>query len=96
MALYAAGVIIEALYRYLIVGETAREIGIRFGRSPDHPEWRSLQRWRAQLLVSPTLWGWLGPRLGIGLARKAGTKGGKRAILADYIDMRVTESLQFV
>src|SRR5262249_39128877 len=29
-------------------------------------EWRSLRRWRAQLLVSPTLWGWLRSRLGIG------------------------------
>ena len=28
-------------------------------------DWRSLRRWRAQLLVSPTLWGWLGPGLGI-------------------------------
>jgi hypothetical protein len=72
---YAAGVIIEALYRYLVVGETAREIGIHFGRSPDYQEWRSLQRCRAQLLVSPTLWGWLGPRLSIGSAAKSGDEG---------------------
>jgi hypothetical protein len=72
---YAAAVIIEALYRYLILKETAREIGIRFGRNPDHQEWRSLQRWRAQLLVSPTLWGWLGPRLGIGSAAKSRDDG---------------------
>ena len=72
---YAAAVIIEALYRYLIVGETAREIGMRFGRSPDHQEWRSLERWRAQLLVSPTLWGWLGLRLGIGSAAKSRDEG---------------------
>jgi hypothetical protein len=72
---YAAAVIIEALYRYLVVDETAREIGIRFGRSADHQEWRSLQRWRAQLLVSPTLWGWLGPRLGIGSAAKSRAEG---------------------
>lgn len=72
---YAAAVIIEALYRYLIRGETARQIGTRFGRSPDHQEWRSLQRWRAQLLVSPTLWGWLGRRLGIGTAAKSQEEG---------------------
>ena len=72
---YAAAVIIDALYRYLIVEETAREIGIGFGRSPDHQEWRSLQRWRAQLLVSPTLWGWLGPRLGISSAAKTWDQG---------------------
>lgn len=62
---YAATVIIEALYRHLILQETARAIGLRFGRHADVPQWRSLRRWRAQLLVSPTLWGWLGPRLGI-------------------------------
>ena len=62
---YAAAVIIEALYRHLILGETARAIGVRFGRLGDVSEWQSLRRWRAQLLVSPTLWGWLGSRLGI-------------------------------
>jgi hypothetical protein len=61
---YAATVIVEALYRHLILKETARAIGARFARG-DTQEWRSLRRWRAQLLVSPTLWGWLGPRLGI-------------------------------
>ena len=63
---YAAAVIVEALYRHLILGETARAIGVRFGRLGDGSEWRSLRRWRAQLLVSPTLWGWLRSRLGIG------------------------------
>lgn len=62
---YAATVIVEALYRHLILQETARVIGARFGRHGDRNEWRSLRRWRAQLLVSPTLWGWLGARLGI-------------------------------
>jgi hypothetical protein len=62
---YAATVIIEALYRHLILGETARAIGVRFGRRGDASQWRSLRRWRKQLLVSPTLWGWLGSRLGI-------------------------------
>jgi len=62
---YAATVILEALYRHLILGETAGAIGIRFGRGGEASEWRSLRRWRAQLLVSPTLWGWLGSRLGI-------------------------------
>ena len=63
---YAAAVILEALYRHLILGETARAIGVRFGRLGNVNEWRSLRRWRAQLLVSPTLWGWLRSRLGIG------------------------------
>lgn len=60
---YAATVIIEALYRHLILREPAQAISFRFGRSSR--EWRSLRRWRAELLSSPTLWGWLGLRLGI-------------------------------
>ena len=62
---YAATVILEALYRHCILRETACSIGTRFGRPSDVTEWRSLRRWRAQLLTSPTLWGWLGSRLGI-------------------------------
>ena len=62
---YAATVIMEALYRHLILRQTACAIGIRFGRSREASGWRSLRRWRKQLLVSPTLWGWLGSRLGI-------------------------------
>ncbi len=62
---YAATVIVEALYRHCVVGESARRIGFRFGRTADASTWRSLRRWRSQLLVSMTLWGWLGPRLGV-------------------------------
>ena len=61
---YAAPVIIEALYRHCILQESAASIGARFGRPEGATEWRSLRRWRKQLLISPTLWGWLGPRLG--------------------------------
>ena len=69
---YAAPVIVEALYRHLILGETARVIGELFGRRGDARGWRSLRRWRAQLLVSPTLWGWL--RLSLGIAQTAATR----------------------
>ena len=62
---YAATVIIEALCRHAICRESSSSIGERFGRRRDAAAWRSLFRWRRQLLVSPTLWGWLGPRLGI-------------------------------
>jgi hypothetical protein len=62
---YAAPVILEALYRHCILHETACLIGERFGRPKEATEWRSLRRWRAQLLISPTLWGWLGSRLGV-------------------------------
>jgi hypothetical protein len=62
---YAGTVIVEGLYRHCILKESAGSIGARFGRPEDATEWRSLRRWRKQLLISPTLWGWLGPRLGI-------------------------------
>jgi hypothetical protein len=61
---YGGPVIVEALYRHCILQESALSIGVRFGRPEDAMEWRSLRRWRKQLLISPTLWGWLGPRLG--------------------------------
>jgi hypothetical protein len=61
---YAATSIVEALYRHCILQESAVSIGVRFGRPADATEWKSLRRWRKQLLISPTLWGWLGPRLG--------------------------------
>jgi hypothetical protein len=61
---YAGTVIIEALYRHCFLGESARSIGALFGRPDNATEWKSLQRWRKQLLISPTLWGWMGPRLG--------------------------------
>jgi hypothetical protein len=62
---YAATVIVEALFRHCILQESSRQIGLRFGRPRDALSWGSLFRWRAQLLISPTLWGWLGRRLGI-------------------------------
>jgi hypothetical protein len=62
---YAATVIIEALCRHTVCGESPSAIGVRFGRPRDATTWRSLYRWRKELLISPTLWGWLGPRLGI-------------------------------
>jgi hypothetical protein len=62
---YAGTVIVEALYRHCVIGESACSIGALFGRPEDATEWKSLRRWRKQLLISSTLWGWLGPRLGI-------------------------------
>jgi|GEM_PF-2072262 len=62
---YAATAIIEALCRHAIGGESSAAIGERFGRRRDAASWRSLFRWRKQLLVSSSLWGWLGPRLGV-------------------------------
>src|SRR5262249_32649576 len=71
---YAATVIIEALYRHLILKEPAHAISVRFGRIGGD-ELRSLRRWRAQLLCSPTLWGWVGSRLGISKRAENRTQG---------------------
>jgi hypothetical protein len=62
---YAAPVIVEALYRHTVLRESARELGRRFGWTDEASTGRRLRRWRRQLLVSLTLWGWLGPRLGV-------------------------------
>jgi hypothetical protein len=62
---YGATVIIEALWRHCVLGESAGRIGARFGRPPEAAGWLSLLRWRGELLISPTLWGWLGRGLGI-------------------------------
>jgi hypothetical protein len=61
---YAGTVIIEALFRHCILLESSTSIGARFGRPEDAMEWRSLRRWRQQISISSTLWGWLGPQLG--------------------------------
>jgi hypothetical protein len=62
---YAATVIVDALYRHDVLRESARGLGRRFGWTDEASTGRRLRRWRRQLLVSPTLWGWLGPRLGV-------------------------------
>jgi hypothetical protein len=79
---YAAAVIVEALCRHLILGETAQAIGVVFGRRSDAAEWRSLRRWRAQLLSSPTVWGWLRSRLGIrkGAENREQGRGHRRSL----------------
>jgi hypothetical protein len=85
---YAATVILEALYRHLILGESTQAIRVRFRRQGDASEWRSLRRWREQLLVSPTLWGWLRSRLGI--AKQAETRYQGRQHLSRLLgEMRV-------
>jgi hypothetical protein len=81
-------VIIEALYRHLILRETACAIGIRFGRRHESGGWRSLRRWRAQLLVLPTLWGWSGSRLGI-TAPAEDRKQGQRHLSRLLGEMRI-------
>jgi hypothetical protein len=84
---YAATVIIEALYRHLLLKEAAHAISFRFGRRSS--EWRSLRRWRAQLLYSPTLWGWLGSRLGISEGAET-RKQGERYLNRWLAEMRIT------
>jgi hypothetical protein len=59
---YAGGVILEALRLHLLEGQSEREVREHFGIGVDSESWRSLRRWRSQLLV--TLWAWLRGRLG--------------------------------
>jgi hypothetical protein len=82
---YAATAIVEALYRHCILRETASSIGARFGRPEDATEWKSLRRWRKQLLISSTLWGWLGPRFG------ATTPASDRNEARNYIERLLAE-----
>lgn len=60
---YAAPVISEALWRDGVLGESSTTIRSMFAlwvpdaaRSP----WRTLARWRRDVLNSPTLFGWIG------------------------------------
>jgi len=63
---YAAGLILEALRLWLVAMLTALEVRRKLGLPVDEAapwwSWRSLRRWRGQLLQR--LWGWLGRRLG--------------------------------
>ena len=60
---YSGGAILEALKLYLLDGLSEREIRRHFGVVIDSESWRSLRRWRSELLV--TLWYWLARRLGV-------------------------------
>ena len=65
---YAASAIMDALRSRLFDHELVRDIRRRVAQTrTDSGSWRTLQRWRSQLLFR--LWGWLGRRLGVaGLA----------------------------
>lgn len=59
---YAARAILEALWLHLVEERSEAEIREALGVELDSPNWRSLRRWRRQLLL--TLWYWLRKRLG--------------------------------
>ena len=63
---YAAGLIVEALRLWLIAAiselDVRRAVGLPVDEGAIWWSWRSLRRWRRQIL--DRLWGWLGPRLG--------------------------------
>jgi len=73
---YASGVILEALRLHLIEGKSEAEIRDLFGVSVDSETWRTLRRWRRQLLV--TLWSWLAARLGTRGAAETREEGRRR------------------
>jgi len=59
---YAAGSILDALRMHLIEGAPERQVREHFGVESDSEVWRSLRRWRRQLL--DRLFGWLGRTFG--------------------------------
>ncbi len=60
---YGGGAILEALELHLLKDLSEREIRKRFGITVDSESWRTLRRWRSELLL--TLWYWLARRLGV-------------------------------
>jgi hypothetical protein len=58
---YGAWAILTALVLHLVRGTTAREVAERAEVVVESLEWRTLARWRRQLLDG--LWGWWGRRL---------------------------------
>src|SRR5262245_23671750 len=59
---YSGAVILETLRLHLVEGRKEPEIRKEFGPEIESESWRSLRRWRGQLL--DPLWKWLAPRLG--------------------------------
>jgi len=70
---YYGGAILEALRLHLLEGLSERQIRERFGIVTESESWRSLRRWRAELLV--TLWYWLARRLGFRGGARTGDDG---------------------
>ncbi|MBN1459833.1 MAG: hypothetical protein JXA57_09855 [Armatimonadetes bacterium] len=62
---YCATVILSCLVAYFILGQMARSATESLGLERPKQAWGILRRWGSELLVSMTLWGWYGPRLGI-------------------------------
>lgn len=73
---YAAGAILEALKLHLLEGASEAEIRRRFGVVLDSESWRTLRRWRSELLVS--LWYWLARRLGFHKSAARRSEGRRR------------------
>ncbi len=61
---YSADAIFDALGQHLVERKPAREVRQKItGRASASGSWRTLHRWRCNLLSR--LWGWLGARLGV-------------------------------
>ncbi len=73
---YAAATILEVLKLHLLEGVSEAEIRKRSGVETDSESWRSLRRWRTELLV--TLWYWLSRRLGFRKETPTRSEGRRR------------------
>ncbi|MFQ5931307.1 MAG: DUF6431 domain-containing protein [Nitrospiraceae bacterium] len=75
---YAAGVILEALRLHLVEEKSERQIRRHFGVAVDSESWRSLRRWRWQLLLR--LWRWLAAALGVKGPARTRREGRRRLV----------------
>lgn len=75
---FTAAAILVSLFLALILGVSAGEIRRRFGASGETPGWKTLRRWRRQLL-NP-LWGWFGKQLGIQGQAETAKEGARRLV----------------
>ena len=63
---YTAPVILSGLHDYYVANKTAAAVTAEFGLIQPKHGWRTLRRWGCAFLLSASLWGWLGARLGAG------------------------------
>ena len=76
---YAAKAVFDALLRHLVDRQPARKVRHQFtGSRSRRTSWRSLLRWRRDLLYR--LWGWLGARLGAQGPARTRREGRRRLI----------------
>lgn len=89
---YTAPVILSSLHGYYVADKTAAAVTAGFALSQPKHGWRTLRRWGCAFLLSATLWGWLGTRLG---ARKHTVRSRRQVrILLERFFLSFTERIE--